>query len=41
MDPYTNPYQDRPAPTEPDAIGRWTQGVIALVFALLAIYLAS
>ena len=41
MDRYRNPYQERPAPTEPDAIGRWTQGVIALLFAVLAIYLAS
>ena len=41
MDQYNNPYQERPVPAEPDAIGRWTQGVIALLFAVLAIYLAS
>jgi hypothetical protein len=41
MDTYKNPYQDQPVPAEPNAIGRWTQGAIALLFAVLAIYLAS
>jgi hypothetical protein len=41
MDQYKNPYQDQPVPTEPNAIGRWMQGVIALLFAVLAIYLVS
>jgi hypothetical protein len=41
MDYGRNPYQDIAAPAKPPAIGRLTQAVIALLFALAAIYLAS
>jgi hypothetical protein len=39
MDPNTNPYKEDPVPA-PESLGRLTQAVIALLFALMAIYLA-
>jgi hypothetical protein len=41
MDYGKNPYRDHPVPAQPEALGRLTQAAIALLFALMAIYLAS
>lgn len=41
MDYTKNPYKDDPVPAQPLAIGRLTEGAIALLLAFLAVYLAS
>jgi len=41
MDYDRNPYLDDPVAPQPHAVGRLTQAAIALLFAIMAIYLGS
>jgi hypothetical protein len=41
MDYHRNPYLDRSVAPQPDAVSRLTQAAIAVLFAIMAIYLAS
>jgi hypothetical protein len=41
MDYDRNPYRDDPVAPQPHAVSRLTQAAIALLFAIMAIYLAS
>ena len=41
MDYQRNPYLENPVPPQPDAVGRLTQAAIALLLAIMAIYLAA